>query len=125
MESSSLVKAQQNALVRSIVWDIVWTVLTCGLYNIYVQYKQIQAVNAMLKTQKYEFWPWLLFTALTCGLYHVYHEYRMSQDIVTLCEGSDTNLPWMTVVLAIFGFSVVADAIQQTHINKYYGSHSL
>ena len=124
-ESDNKLVSANGAHVRSSVWDIVWTVLTCGLYNIYVQYKQIEALNAMLKTQKYDFWPWALFTLLTCGLYHIYHEYRMSMDLTALCKDTDPNFPMLTVVLAGFGLSVVADAIQQSYINRYHGSTAL
>ena len=37
---------------RNIALDIVINILTCGLYNLYVQYKQCEAVNDMLKEQK-------------------------------------------------------------------------
>lgn len=117
--------APQSEHVRNIAKDIIWTLLTCGLFNIYLQSRQIQAVNAMLKQQKYSFSSWFLLTLATCGLYHIYHEYRKSQDLCRMVSGLSPNEPILTVVLAIFGLALIADAIQQTHINHHFGSTAL
>lgn len=111
--------------IRSIGWDIFWTVLTCGLYNCYIQYRHILALNAMLKQEKYNFWSWSIFTTITCGLYQIYHEYRKSKDIVALVPGVNEGEPLLNVVLSCFGFHIIADAIQQTHINKHFGSDKI
>lgn len=104
---------------------LVLTLVTCGLYNFYWQYQQMLAVNEMLGEQKYSFWLWLLLTIVTCGLYHVYHEYRMSEDIARLCERPDKNDGLVSLLLTLFALSIVADAIQQSHINAYFGDTSL
>lgn len=110
--------------VRNIAVDLIITIITCGLYNIYIQSRQINALNAMLGQQKYSFWHWFLLTLVTCGIYHIYHEYRLSTDLVVL-QKLDANEPILVVLLAIFGLSIVADAIQQSHINHYYGETGL
>ncbi|MBI1862036.1 MAG: DUF4234 domain-containing protein [Deltaproteobacteria bacterium] len=111
--------------VRSIGWDILWTVLTFGLYNVYIQSRQIHALNAMLRQDKYGFWSWALFTILTFGLYQIYHEYRKSKDLVALVPGVNDMEPILNVALSCCGFHIVADCLQQTHINQFYGSTSL
>jgi len=67
--------------VRGIAASLILTLVTCGLYNLYWQYRQMLATNEMLQTERYRFLPWLGFTLITCGIYHIYHEYRMSTDI--------------------------------------------
>ena len=121
----SPVRGRGRPHVRNIGLDIVLSFLTCGLFNLVVQRKQMQAVNAMLGEEKYSFITWLLLCIVTCGLYHIYHEYRFMRDIamVTLPPGSSE--PIACLALAFFGLTFVADAIQQTHINRYYGSRSL
>ena len=115
----------ENVHVRNIAFDIVLTLLTCFLYNLYVQYKQCDAVNDMLGAPKYSFASWFLLSLITCGLYHVYHEYRKSVDIAE-CLGKPGDSAGLTaIVLTIFGMSVVLDAIQQGEINTYYGNKSL
>jgi len=83
------------------------------------------AVNIMINEIKYKFIPWLLLTIITCGLYHIYHEWRKSTDIAAALKKTDSQEPIINVLLSIFGLSIVADAIQQAEINKYYGSSAL
>jgi hypothetical protein len=111
--------------VRNIAVDIILTILTLGLFNLYVQYKQMAALNTMLAQEKYSFVAWFFLSIITCGLYHIYHEYRKSTDLVALVPGADPSLPLITIVLTLFGLSIVSDAIQQTIINKNYGSNAL
>ena len=58
---------------RNIVIDIILTIVTCGIFNVYIQYVQIKAVNQMIGREKYKFLSWFLFTIITCGLYNLYH----------------------------------------------------
>jgi hypothetical protein len=111
--------------VRNIGLDIVFTILTCGLFNIYLQYRQMIAVNIMINEIKYKFIPWFLLCIITCGLYHIYHEWRKSSDIAVALKKTESQEPIINVLLSIFGLSIVADAIQQAEINKYYGSSAL
>lgn len=115
----------EHVHVRNIAFDIVLTLLTCFLYNFYIQYKQCEAVNDMLGQPKYSFVSWLLLTIITCGLYHIYHEYRKSSDIAE-CNGKPADSAGLTaILLTIFGMSIILDAIQQGEINSYYGNKSL
>lgn len=117
--------AGNQEFVRSIVLDLLLTILTCGLFNLYVQYRQIVTVNAMLGKEKYSFIAWLLLTIITCGLYHIYHEYRKSSDIAEAMQEPHSNEPIISLILTVFGLHVVADAIQQSRINKHYGNDDL
>ena len=111
--------------VRNIALDIVITLLTCGLYNLYVQAKQMAAINEMLGEERYTFVPWLLLTLVTCGIYHIYHEYRMSTDIAVAQGREPGSDAVIVIVLSLFGMSIVVDAIQQSQINQYYGDGGL
>lgn len=111
--------------VRNIAVDLILSVVTCGLYNLYWQYKQIDAVNDILKQEKYSFISWLLLCLVTCGLYHIYHEYRMSTDLAEAAGRPASNDGLIAIVLTIFGLAIVVDAIQQSQINNHYGDSSL
>lgn len=115
----------QMLFVRSIGFDLVITILTCGIYNLWVQYKQMEAVNYMLQQTKYSWLLWLILSIVTCGLYHIYHEYRKCADIATCLKQEHSHEPIISIVLTIFALSFVADAVQQSMINRYYGSSSL
>ncbi|MEM1023348.1 MAG: DUF4234 domain-containing protein [Myxococcota bacterium] len=111
--------------IRSIPLDIIFTLLSCGLFNFWVQYKQMQAVNDMMGTEHYRFLPWLLLTLVTCGLYHIYHEYRKSRDVQQALGDGSSSEPIINVILSVMGLHVVADAIQQAEINRYFGNEEL
>lgn len=114
-----------SQFVRPIGWDIIWTLLTCGLYNLHVQNEQMKALNSMLNQEKYQFWPWAAFTLVTCGIYHVYHEYRMMLDLSLVTKKGGSTEAFMCAAFAAFGLHIIADCIQQTYINEYYGSTKL
>jgi hypothetical protein len=115
----------KNQHIRNIPLDIILTIITCFLYNIYVQYKQCHAINDMLKETKYSFVLWFIFTVLTCGLYHIYHEYRKSSDIAMVLKKDPGSPGLIAVLLTFFGLSFINDAIQQSDINNYYGNTNL
>jgi hypothetical protein len=111
--------------VRNIAVDIILTLLTLYLFNLWVQHKQMLAVNAMLRQNKYSFWTWLLLSVITCGIYHVYHEFRKSEDIVRVLGRPSANDGLIALLLTIIGFGLISDAIQQARINEYFGSTAL
>ncbi len=115
----------KRAFVRNIALDLVLTFVTFFLYNIYVNAEQMDALNYMLGEPKYSFWRWFLFCICTFGLYHVYHEYVVARDLMILRGEPQSSEPMIHVVLTCLGFSFVADAIQQYHINHYFGSKGL
>jgi hypothetical protein len=107
----------------SIIKGVVFSLLTCGLYNIYWQYLQINTVNTLLGRQEFSFARWFVFSLLTCGLYHIYWEYIFGQGIDEVQAMHNTpvradNLPLLSVILSLVGLSLIADAIQQREINN-------
>lgn len=117
--------AVKELFTRSVFFDLLFTLLSCGLYNIYIQYKQIEAVNYMLEKPKYSFGRWALFSLLTCGLYHIYHEFIMSRDILEKNGKANSIELFVHVALSIFGLSMITDALQQNEINKFFGREGL
>lgn len=111
--------------IRNIALDLILTLITCYLYNVYVQYVQIKALNDMLGEKRYDFAQWALLSLVTCGLYHVYHEYRITTDLAKLNGEIGSNEALIAIVLSVFGLSLIVDAIQQSHINRFYGSSKL
>ena len=110
--------------VRNIVVSLILTILTCGIYDLYWNAKQMKTMNGLLEREELFFWTWLLISIITCGLFHLYYEYKMGLALVEIQEKYDmrvdTNLPLISLGLSIFGFSFVVDAIHQNEINKVY-----
>jgi hypothetical protein len=111
--------------VRNIAICIILSLVTCGIYNVYWQYQQMESVNDMLQEERYSFLRWFAFTLLTCGLYHIYHEYRLSTDIAKAIGREPGNEGLIAILLSVFGLSLVVDAIQQSQINERFGSEAL
>lgn len=109
----------------NIALDIVLTFITCGIYYFFWQRRQILAINHLLEEEKYSFLLWCLLTLATCGLFNIYYEYYMAQGLTEAQEKhgrpKTKELPVLSLLLTIFGLNIVADAIQQNEINKFFG----
>ena len=110
--------------VSNIVFDILFSLVTCGIYNLFWNARQFRALNAFLGEKRFHFWKWLLLSIVTCGIYNIYNEYLVGVAIVDVQRHANrpvsANMPLLCVVVSIFALSVVADAIQQHEINKLY-----
>ncbi len=110
----------------SIATDIVLSLITCGIYNLFWKARQFRALNAFVGREEFGFWTWFFLTLVTCGIYHVYTQYRMGAVITeinrTLGLPPNENLALISLLLSIFGLVLVADAIQQSEINGFFGS---
>ncbi len=106
--------------VRSILAGILLSLITCGIYGLYWQYKQMETLNAWLKRDEYSFWQWFFFYLLTCGIYGIYYEYRMASGINEVQENNklrvDTSLP-ATCVLWRFSVLVLPRLLSSSTIS--------
>jgi hypothetical protein len=105
-----------------IVAGIIFSVITCGLYNIYWNYRQMKAMNVLLGREEFNFAKWAILTLVTCGIYHIYYEYRMGAELQAWLTQNglpvNPHLAITGLILSIFGLTVVADAIYQNELNK-------
>ena len=101
---------------------LILTILTCGIFNLYWNHRQMEACNVLLDRRAFSFWTWLLLTILTCGIYHIYYQYKMGAAIVEIQQLLKRDvfdkLPLLSVIVTILGFSIVVDCIHQNEINK-------
>ena len=111
--------------VSSIPKDVILFVITCGIYGLFWTARQMRAVNYLLGFEKFNFLKWFLLTVVTCGIYHIYYEYAMARSIVEIQERRSmpvsSNLPIISMLLALIGLYIIADAIQQDEINRVFG----
>ena len=98
------------------------TVVTAFLFNIYWNYRQMEACNDLLDRDEFSFLTWILLCLVTCGIYHFFYQYKMGAAINEIQERRDLplteNLPVLSVLAAILGVGIVADCIHQFEINK-------
>jgi hypothetical protein len=114
-----------NSFTSNIALDIILSFITCGIYYFFWQARQFRAANHLLGQERYRFGMWLILTLVTCGLYNIYYEYYLAQGLVEAQEKhgrqKSKDLPVLSLVLTIIGLNIVADAIQQNEINKFFG----
>jgi hypothetical protein len=106
----------------SIPLYLILTLITCGLFNLYWNFKQMEACNLLLDREEFKFVFWLLFSILTCGLYHIFYQYKMGAAIVEIQQNKSKavfeSLPILSCLVTVFGLSIVVDCIHQHEINK-------
>jgi hypothetical protein len=116
---------QSASYTSNIALDVVLSFITCGIYYFFWQARQFRAVNHLLGQERYKFGLWFILTLVTCGLYNIYYEYYFAQGLTEAQEKhgrqKSKDLPVLSLILTIIGLGVVADAIQQSEINKFFG----
>ncbi len=112
----------QSSHYMSIALYLVLTIITCGLANIYWNYRQIQACNELLGREEFSFWLSMLLVLVTCGIYHIFYQYKMGSALVEIQRSSGRppfeNLPVISVIVTVLGLPFVVDCIHQHDINK-------
>ena len=112
--------------VRSIVSGVIFSLLTCGIYTLYWQYKQMETLNAWLGRTDYRFWLWLFLCFLTCGIFGIYSEYKMAGGITEIQANNglpvSDDLPVLCIAVSICGVGIASLAMQQEAINKFYNA---
>lgn len=101
---------------------VIFTILTCGFFNIYWNYRQIETCNAFLEREEFNFMMFIILSIVTCGLYVLYYQYQMGSAIVEIQrkEGVSINkdLPVISLVLTLCGLTFIVDIIHQHELNK-------
>ena len=109
--------------VISVVTSVILTIITCGIYGLVWQYKQMKVLNSWLNRKEYSFGKWLLLSIITCGIYGVYNEYKMARGIIEVQQQNKllvNDVATICLIMTLIGLSIVSMAIQQTEINKFY-----
>ena len=117
-------KPAQGTVEGNIGMDVVFSLITCGIYGLFWQNRLFKACNALNDDQKFEFWSWFLLSLVTCGIYNIIVQYQFGEALNRGLrkEGGpgNENLPLLGVLLALFGLSIVVRAVEQHEINKLY-----
>ncbi|MEI6521325.1 MAG: DUF4234 domain-containing protein [bacterium] len=113
---------QYSQYKRDIGMVIVYTIITCGIYDLFLQYNEMMACNRLVGREEFDFGKFLLFSIITCGIYTVYYQYCMGTIILEIQrnQGKVTfeNLPLVSLLGSIFGGSFIIDLIHQNELNK-------
>lgn len=109
---------------KSVAEGIIFTIITCGIYNLFWNWHQMETCNELAGRREFEPATVFLLSLVTCGIYFVYYQYRMGGVIVEIqrmrSQPPYEHLPTVSLLLSIFGVSIIVDAIHQHELNKFY-----
>ena len=108
---------------RSIAEGIILTIITCGIYNLFWNWHQMEACNELVEREAFSPVKVFLLSLITCGIYFIYYQYCMGGVIVEIQRRRSAppyeNLPIVSLFLSLFGMSIIVDAIHQHELNKF------
>lgn len=112
---------------RNIGLCILFTVITCGIYGFYWIYKLTEETNSLSGDSSTSPGLTILLIIVTCGIYSWYWAYKMGKQLQVAQEAaglvsSDDSVLYL--VLFIFQFGIIAQAIMQSNVNKIVDSGS-
>jgi len=121
-----MAKGKAGVRVHSIFLDILFTILTFGLFNLWVQIRQCLDVNELLGRDKFSILKMIIFSILTFGLYFCYYEYKMTHELHVLVKGQeDAAVEIMLAVMTFFCLWFIVDSYQQNLLNQHLLKNSL
>jgi len=111
---------------KSVILDIFFTLVTFGLWNFWVQYRQIRDINKITGGDEIpSVWFVAILSLITFGLYFCYHEYRLTRELHQLNYGETYPLfEVLFCLLTYVGLWFVVDSYQQYLLNQYIESKS-
>ncbi len=104
---------------KNLVLDLVLILVTGGIWNVWMQYRQIRDFDIYLGERRYSFAKWLILTILTFGLYHIYHEYKLTRDMYESVAGNNDGLEVGLIagIVSATGAWIFVDLYQQSILN--------
>ena len=107
---------------RNLALCIIFSLVTCGLYQLYWMYCLVEDVNAISERRGTSGGMVLLFSIITFGIYQLYWFYKSGEVLdhlrAELNEGHG-HLALLYLLLAVFGFSIVSYVLMQSELNGY------
>ncbi len=115
---------------RDILLAIILTIVTFGIYDLVWDYYLGWEIRD--HTNRVEIRPGLdvFFMIITFNIYYFFWLYKMQrflQEQEARCfpgEAPQFVEPWLLVVAAIFGATIVSDAILQHDLNRHWERHA-
>lgn len=109
---------------KNIAEGIILTLITCGIYNIFWNWHQMETCNDLVGRKEFNPGAVFLLSLVTCGLYFIYYQYCMGGVIVEIqrkrAVQAFENLPVLSLLLSLFGLSIIVDSIHQHELNKFF-----
>jgi len=109
---------------KSVAVCVILSLVTCGIYAIYWMYTIARGFYFTQTQERVNTTPGvtILLMILTCGIYGYYCYYKWGQASAEIAarygrDGSDKAVLYL--ILAIFGFAIINDALIQSDFNTW------
>ena len=104
---------------RNIVVCMLLSIVTCGIYMLYWQYKINEELKQLSGDDSLTDGALvILFSLLTCGIYMIYWQYKMGQACDKAKGDIGGNSAILYMLLQIFGLYYVSFCLEQHTINQ-------
>ena len=105
---------------RSVASVVVYSIITCGIYNFYWMYVTMRDINGYLNKEDMDIGIELILCILVVPyLWYWFYKYSQrvgeTQNAAGLSQRDDSIV---CLILAIVGFSIISVAIMQEGINQ-------
>lgn len=103
---------------RSIVFCIIFGLLTGGIYWLYWFIRLTDELNSCASTKTAGGGTALVYTLLTCGIYSFYWMYKQGVKVDELhgIQGGSTGI--LYVILTCFGLGIIPYCLMQSELNR-------
>ena len=111
---------------RNIALCIIFSIITCGIYQLYWLVCLTDDANELARSQKYASGLMvLLLNIITCGIYGLYWAYQMGEKLDIAAQNRGVNPKGNGVLYLIIQlfFPIVTFALVQNEINNF-NNHS-
>ena len=109
---------------RSIVFAVIFSFVTFGLYGLYWIYKVTNEMNTLLyKKDATGGLMSVIFTLVTFGIYGFFWAYRLGENVDNLKRNPGGNSGILYLLVYILGFGLVDLVLAQDAINTYLDAH--
>lgn len=107
---------------RNIALAIVFSIITCGIYQIYWYIMLTDELNIAVGREDTSGGMAFLFSLITCGIYTIYWSYKMGDKLneakAQRGYNADSANPVLYLLLTLFGFQIITCALIQDGMNK-------
>ncbi len=110
-----------KGVVRNGTMELVYSFVSCGLYQMYYYLRAAQEINTYLGREAVPFWKVFLLTSVTCGLYGLYWQATQCGAIVQEMQ-QRAGLPGPQNLGILYVVPYYNMIVLQTELNKVWQS---
>lgn len=119
-------KTNSDIKVNSIFLDIILTLCTFGIWNLWVQLRQISDTNEILGSKEFpSVFKLIILSLITFGIYFIYHEYTLTKRLHQLNFGEEFfHIELLIILFTALGLWFLVDSYQQSLLNNFIEKNS-